>query len=397
MATAKLPEGITLRHRRECGTRAGKARCTCAPTYRVQMTTAGGTRIRRTFKSEHAARQERERILAGYEGGTSLTLREAAEDFIAGATATPPTRLNRSDQPYRPSVLRGYERDLRLHCLPELGGRRLSDIRRRDIVALRDRLRGQGLSASKVRNALMPLRVIFRDALEAEDVDTNPFLGVKLGPAGARRTRATDARETRELLAALPAGKVRAAYAIAAYAGLRRGEIRGLRWGDIDLANGVLRVERSMDDKAGVVEPKTSAGRRAVGIEPRLHVELAALTAGARGRDTDYVISGREASDPFTPTTLRKSAAAAFARENERRAADNRPPLNPVGLHELRRSYVSMAARAGVPLETIKDLVGHTTTSMTDSYRKGFADAPTLAARALAEYLDAEEGDRDEE
>jgi integrase len=51
-------------------------------------------------------------------------------------------------------------------------------------------------------------------------------------------------------------------WATAFYAGLRRGELRALRWTDVDLAAGVIRVEQSWDVKEGVIEPKSTTGRR---------------------------------------------------------------------------------------------------------------------------------------
>jgi integrase len=69
--------------------------------------------------------------------------------------------------------------------------------------------------------------------------------------------------EAEALIEALPAGD-RTLWATAFYAGVRLGELRALRWGDLDLAAGRIEVRRSWDPEAGEIEPKSDAGRRRV-------------------------------------------------------------------------------------------------------------------------------------
>ena len=77
---------------------------------------------------------------------------------------------------------------------------------------------------------------------------------------------------------------------------------------------------------------------------------------GRRGADLFF---GRTAHTPFTPTTVRRRAIAAWAKAK----------LTPIGLHECRHTYVSLMHTAGVPLERIGDYVGHSSNYMTDRYR----------------------------
>ena len=72
------------------------------------------------------------------------------------------------------------------------------------------------------------------------------------------------------MLAKLDRAKDPAVWATAIYAGLRRGELQALQWGDLDLDGGVIRVRRSWDRVAGEIEPKSAAGTRAVPIPARL-------------------------------------------------------------------------------------------------------------------------------
>ena len=86
----------------------------------------------------------------------------------------------------------------------------------------------------------------------------------RLPAVGGRRERIADPVEAAALIEAL--NRDRAVWATALYAGLRRGELKALRVGDVELAAGVMRVERGWDDKAGAIDLKTKAGRRRVPI-----------------------------------------------------------------------------------------------------------------------------------
>ena len=100
--------------------------------------------------------------------------------------------------------------------------------------------------------------------------------GCGLPSATTRRERAASPMEAADLLAALPL-EDRALWATAFYAGLRRGELRGLRWDDVDLGKGVISVRRSWDDMEGEVAPKSLKGTRTVRITALLRDHLTEL------------------------------------------------------------------------------------------------------------------------
>ncbi len=395
----RLPTGISERHSRSCRTQAGGA-CNCTPSVRAFVyDRRDGAKIRKTFTGKGAlAAAKRWRADATSQmnagkriGPSAMTLREAADAWLEGAKGEPPTILNRSGRPYKPSALRGYEQDLKNHILEDLGAHRLSDVRRSDLQALIDRMLGEGLSGSKVRNTIIPLQVIYRHALERDQVGVNPTTNLKLPKGSQPRERAADATEAAELIAALPAD-LRALYATACYAGLRRGELMGARWEQIDLANGIIRVTRSWDERAGEIEPKSAKGKRTVPITATLRDHLTEHKA-REGRDgTDFVF-GQTATTPFTPSYIRRRALAAWKTANAERTkkakktGDKPHLLVPIGLHELRHTFVSLMHDAGLSLERIGDYVGHSSAYMTDRYRHLLAGHEAEAARTLDEYL----------
>lgn len=151
-----------------------RKRCNCEPGSRVAAYDAISKRkVSKTFKTLAEARRWRAgaqtRAAKGVRlAGTSQTLVDAADAFVDG-TASGAIRT-KSGERYKPSVVREYERTLRLHVLPTLGGARLAPIQRRDVQRLADELLASGADPSTIRNALKPLQVIDRRAIEDGDL-----------------------------------------------------------------------------------------------------------------------------------------------------------------------------------------------------------------------------------
>jgi integrase len=323
-----MAEGIEVRHARSCLTRACR-RCNCEPGYRVVAYDAISKRkVSKTFRTLGEARGWRAtaqtQAAKGIRlAGTPQTLREATEPFLA-AIATGAIRTRTGDE-YKPSVVREYERSLRLHVLPVLGGARLSRIQRRDVQSLVDGMLGAGADPSTIRNALKPLRVIYRLAIENGDLAVSPCERLRLPAVRGRRERIASPEEAAALIGALRP-EDRALWGSAFYAGLRLGELRALLWQDIDLAAGLIRVERSMSGKGEIGEPKSRAGRRNVPIVAALRDLLVEHKLVTR-RDRGFVF-GTSATSPFTPNVARGRALTAWRRAG----------LAPIGLHECRHT-----------------------------------------------------------
>jgi integrase len=338
-----------------------------------------GKKIRRTFPTLSAARAWRVDALAGVRRGSmraprSTTLREAGERLIAGMRDG--SVRTRSGDTYKPSAIRGYADALRLHVLPELGARRLADIQRRDVQRLADDLLAGRLTPSTIRNALMPLRVIYRRAIEDGEVAVNPCTGLRLPANRGRRDRIVSPEQAAALLAAL-APEDRVIWSLALYGGLRRGEVMALRWRDVDLAEGVIRVERGWDEKARLfVEPKSRAGRRKVPIAAALRDVLAEHKMSARG---ELVAPRPDGRTPFDG-----GAAAERAQRAWRRAG-----LEPITLHEARHTFASLMIAAGVNARALATYMGHASVTITyDRYGHLMPGNEDEAAALLDAYLE---------
>jgi integrase len=380
----KPTPGIVERHSRSCPSRSGgSCRKPCDPSLEAWVYSPRDQRkIRRTFRGKGAlaaAKGWRADALSAQRRGTlttpsRVTVEEAALQWLEQARAR--EILKPDGSRYKPSVLRAYQADLDRHVLPTLGMLRLSNLHRRDVQRLVDRLVGSGLSGSRVRGIVMPLRAVCRRAMRTDALAVNPTANLELPAAAGTRERVASAEEAAVLLADLPA-EDRALWATAVYAGLRRGELRGLRWEDVDDDVAVIHVRRGWDEQEGEIEPKSRKGTRRVPVVAPLRLLLLEHKARTGRRGSDLVF-GRTASEPFTPTWVRKRARRAW------QAAG----VEPIGLHECRHSFVSLMHDAGLSLERIGDYVGHCSAYMTDRYRHLLDGHEQEAADVLDAYLD---------
>jgi integrase len=342
--------GIRVRHTRSCRSRDG-ARCNCSPAYQAQAyDSRTGRQVWRTFPSLTAAKLWRRDAQVALSRGTmrpptSKTIAQAAEVLIAGAHDG--TILDRAGKPYKPSTARGYEQILRSYVIPALGSWKLSDLQRREVQDFVDGLRSQGLSPSTIANTLDPLRVIFRRAIRRDEIAVDPTNDLDLPAIRGRRDRIEPPERAHELLAALPDSE-RAFWAVALFCGLRRGELRGLQWSNIDFEAGVIRVERSWDPVKGPIDVKTGAGRRAVPMAFVVRRELMAHKQRTN-RDGPDLVFGRTKTEAFFASTIRSRANKAW------KAAG----LEPITPHEARHCAISYFIAAGLDWKQISTWAGH--------------------------------------
>ena len=176
-------------------------------------------------------------------------------------------------------------------------------------------------------------------------------IGVELPSVRGRRDRIASPKEAAALIAAVRE-EDRAVWATAFYAGLRLGELLALRDDDVDLELGVIRVERAWDPHAGVIEPKSRAGRRSVPIGAALRPHLAARKLRRRGAAGFFFGDRRR---PFNRNSLVNRANRAWKKAK----------LQPIGLHECRHTFASILIAAGVNAKALSTYLGHSSIQIT--------------------------------
>ncbi|MGV0596780.1 site-specific integrase [Mycolicibacterium porcinum] len=182
---------------------------------------------------------------------------------------------------------------------------------------------------------------------------------------------------------------------LAVQMGLRRGELSGLRWSDIDLDAATLTIaQQRVHSEAGAVvaETKTDAGRRVLPIPSTLLPVLRRakarrgrerLAAEAKWEDEDYVVSD-ECGRPYYPTTL-----SYFWR-----SALEKAQLPHVRLHGARHTAATLLHLNGVPIAVIAAVLGHTDAAFTQrTYAHSQYDAMTEGMATYAAALRESEKD----
>jgi integrase len=336
--------------------------------------------IRKTFRTLAEARTWRHESQVALRKGTlrsssRTTVREAAEEWLVAAEAG--TVRTRTGEAYKPSAVRAYRQALKHRAFPLLGGKRLTAISHNMLQDFADRLLGEGLSASSVRNTILPLRAIFRRAHRRGDVAVNPTLKLTLPVVRGERERIAAPTEVGPLLDVLETDD-RAIFATALYAGLRLGELQALQWDDVDLAANLIQVRRSWDRQAGFVAPKSRSGNRRVPITASLRRELLnhRLQQGNGGQG--FVFPNKRGSKPFNPGTLTLHTTKAWATAG----------LTPIGLHECRHSYAAYMIAAGINSKALSTYTGHSSITITlDRYGHLLPGNEDQAAHLLDAFL----------
>lgn len=264
-----------------------------------------------------------------------------------------------------------YRTALNKDLLPRLGDRMLRSISATDLQMI---LNGYAdASATKITVVMATLRGIFRSALADRLIAVDPAHGL-LRPAAApahEKPALTPAQRSalEEVCRTHPQGHY---LALMYYLGVRPGEARGLRWGDIDWKNGRVDIVRDIDYKNGgqAGALKTAASYRTVPVPQALRAILEPL----KGFPHAYIAHGADAGSPLAKTSAERvwvdlMRAAGLADPVSRpcyRAGDIRRDWKPlITPHALRHNYITLCWEHGLdPYETMK-LVGHTSITTT--------------------------------
>jgi integrase len=300
-----------------------------------------------------------------------LNLAEAGERLIA--------HLEQNGR--KPSTIEDYRSMLRVHLVPALGDRALDRISPADIEAFIAAQLGAGLAVKTVLNHLGLLHSIFERGRRRGWVATNPCDRVeKPRKPDAEVLRFLSQEELEAVLRATPDEQDRALFLTAAMTGMRRGELLALTWADIDWTAQRVRVRASIV-RGRVGAPKSKRSSRSIPLADRVAAELEhRFQDSDHQADTDLVFC-RAGGEPLDPSRLRRRFAAAV------KAAGVRP----VRLHDLRHTFATRAAGAGVPMRTLQEWLGHrdfATTLRYADYQPGGREAALLEAAFAPEPLD---------
>ena len=251
-------------------------------------------------------------------------------------------------------------------------------------VAVEDWLRSLPLangSKAKIREVF---GAAYRHAIRYELHPTNPIASVRQARKRAVEPEILEPAEIGAILHELvDIEPVRTAFLVAAVMGMRRGEIFGLKWVDVDFKRAILHVRRSYVD--GVEgPPKTDSSRRPLPIPPQVLEALKAWkerSSYAAPGDWVFASDVSFGKQPLWPGTLwRRNVVPAI-----QRAGVIKPKL---GWHTLRRSYASLLLSNGISLRVSMELMRHSTPEMTlATYAQTIGDEKRNAGEKVASLV----------
>jgi len=302
------------------------------------------------------------------------------------------------DRAWRPRTVKYHDDNMRLHIAPALGERLADDVQPADLSLFYASLAKKGLDDTSRHHVYATIRTAYSWAQRNDLVARNPamLLAKSETPQERRRARAVWTHE--QVLRALreasgelhqPPKSPQLVYGplvLGAWAGLRCGEICGLRWSAVDLEAGGLFVARSLSQTKGGelddLEPKTRAGTRwiplssqAAGVlrEHKRRQDELRMARGRRWNREGWVIC-TAAGGPVKPSNL-SSAWARFCRVHK---------LPPVRLHDLRHSFATAIFEQGGEsmLVVVQTLLGHADPTITT--RTYLHMTPCKVAAAIA-------------
>jgi integrase len=282
---------------------------------------------------------------------------------------------------------------VRQHLVPALGARRVRELSADDVARFLQDKAAAGYSRASLDKMRGVLVQVLRHA-ERQGLVVRNVAALVPTPAGPRAEgRSLTVAQAGDLLAAARGHPLEAAIVVGLTCGLRPGELLALAWDDVDLGARTLRVQRALVRVGGKVElgtTKTAASRRQL----RLPAPTARALAEHRTRqDAQRAAVGEHWQEHglVFPTGLGTLLDPANLRRGLRYVTE-RAGLGRWHPHELRHSAASLLSAAGVPLEEVADVLGHTSTRVTSSvYRHRTTPVVEAAVTTMDRLFDRPE------
>jgi integrase len=265
-----------------------------------------------------------------------------------------------------------YRELVTLHIIPSLGRTTLTKLSPQDLQALYSSKLAQGLAPRTVGHIHRVLHCALGQAVRWELVARNVADAVDPPRVPRAEIRALNPEEARRLLAAAEGDPLEALYVVALTAGMRQGEILGLKWMDIDLEAGVLQVRRTIGRVRGLGvierEPKSATARRKIVLAP---MAVEALRDHWDRQFTDRLagaaLPGKDSRVFCTRTGHAIEPQNLLYRSYKKLLL--RAGLPHMRFHDLRHSAATLLLSMGTHPKVVQELLGHSQISLTlDTY-----------------------------
>ena len=389
--------------------------------FRVWGPGPDGTRRQWSYTFIEKRIRERNKIIAAFRSDATsgkLAARERAkhDDAIAPSRTTTLAAYaqrwlanRRASRRVGEKTLLRYARIIRDQIGPALGSKTLGAITPADVnnaiamwhtIDRKDRKAGK-LSARTIHHAYATLRAILASAVDEEILGRNPIAkDTRVSKSDAKEVAALTFSQVAQLLEGLRGTILAMPTMLLIWTGLRRGKLLGLRWTDVDLEAGTLRVEQSLERLAdGTLrfkEPKTKFSRRTVPLG-------AHVVAALKQHRFDQADRVRDFGPTFNPDRLvfpwvdgSRWNPDDFSMRFYRTVRAKKLPITSV--HGLRHTHASLGLRAGMPMKIVSESLGHsdiriTANRYTHMLPTHHIEAMALVDAALVAAIDAHKPD----
>ncbi|GAA1768471.1 tyrosine-type recombinase/integrase [Agromyces humatus] len=265
------------------------------------------------------------------------------------------------------STMVNYRRYVELDIAPSpLGSVPLSEVRRFHVNAFIKQLLDDGRGATTVRRIVAVVQGSLRSAAEENLIDHNPATGLKLPAVSKKELEVWEPAQVGEFLDVAAGHRLSALFELAMFTGMRRGELLGLRWTDVDMTRRAVTV-RNNRIQAGteIVEaaPKTRAGRRTVDLDDRSSGALVRWRLAQQEEAADWGDAYTETGYVFTyedGQPLRPQYASRLF--DKLRVEAGLPKMT---FHGQRHENASLMIAAGTDIAIVSKRLGHSSVSIT--------------------------------
>lgn len=291
-----------------------------------------------------------------------------------------------------PGTWENYERIVRLHIVPTVGKTRLAALTPAHLQMLYAKEQQAGLKGSTIRLYHRTLHCALAEAVRLDIIPRNVAEIVSPPKVRKREYVILTPDQVRVLVESLRDHRHEAIVLLALGAGLRASEVLGLRWADVDLETGIIRVRQLVRHTKGgsyiFTQPKTDSSLRTVRAPAMLLDALRRhrarqieqrLQAGARWLGHDLVICTAVGAPLWRVALIPKILMPALRRAGL--------PTN-VRFHDLRHSFASLLLAQGVPIKTVSEALGHSSAAVTlGIYAHALPDAQEFAAATMQKLM----------
>ena len=292
----------------------------------------------------------------------------------------------------RPSTLQGYRSDIKRHIAPALGKKMLRSITQRDVQKFYNALRKKTyhtkdgeektLSASTVRDVHMLLHEILEAAARSRMIESNPTDGAVIPKNSRQPMKILNEEQLGKFMEAIKDEPLWYDFFYTEVTtGLRRGEICGLKWCDLDESDGTLLICRSVHNvESGdreIGETKTEKGKRKIVLPASTFYVLRERKKTAR---SEWIFPDLlEPERPTSPNGAYKKLKSILTKAG----------LPDIRFHDLRHTFATHAMKSGVDAKTLSGILGQTNASFTlDTYTHVTTDMHRNAAAIVGDFME---------